>query len=226
MDDRVADTLEPLLRPRRVERMKSVLATRSDHVAFVFEQMVDPHNLSAALRSLDAFSFQDAYLVNPQARIGLSKGITQGSEKWLTLTVSDDLIECVERLSGRGYRVLASHLEAPGSQPLAEIDFSRPVALLFGNEHAGVSEMGLALAEGVFHIPMHGFVESLNLAVATALCAHHARREMARLAAEGGGGERFLLAPERRAAIYGDWLRRSVRRADQILAEARQREGC
>ncbi len=221
--DRVAATLEPLLRPRRIERMKSVLGTRSGHVAFVFEQMVDPHNLSAALRSLDAFSFQDAYLVDPQARLGFSRRITQGSERWLTLHEPDSLETCIDDLSSRGYRVLASHLQQGEAVSITDLDFRRPVALVFGNEHEGVSEKTLALSDGCFRIDMLGFVESLNLSVAVALCAHHARRELDRLSLESGEPGRYLLPESRRREIYESWLKRSVRRSDEILAEAEGR---
>lgn len=218
--DRVAATLEPLLRPRRIERMKSVLGTRSDHVAFVFEQMVDPHNLSAALRSLDAFSFQDAYLVDPRARLGFSRRITQGTERWLTLHEPDSLETCVDDLRSRGYRVLASHLQQGGAVSITELDFRQRVALVFGNEHEGVSDKALALSDGCFRIDMLGFVESLNLSVAVALCAHHARRELNRLSLESGEPDCFLLTESRRREIYDSWLKRSVRRSDEILAES------
>ena len=232
--DLVIARLEPLLLPRRVERLRRVLAGRSAHVTFVFEDMVDPHNLSAALRSLEAFGFQDMHLVNPAVRIGLARKITQGTERWLTVTDHESLPHCVEGLRADGYRVLASHVivsadaaEAAGAgaegraapEPLTAIDFSRPTALLFGNEHAGVSELALALADGTFRIEMLGFVESLNLSVAAAISAFHARQHMARLAAEAGDPMRFALPAPRRKALYAQWLRQSVRAAEKILGE-------
>lgn len=223
--DRVIAALEPLLQPRRIERMKSVLASRSDHVAFVFERMVDPHNLSAALRSLDAFSFQDIHLVNPQSPIGFARGITQGSDRWLTVHDSDSLIDCVEGLQAAGYRILASRPGEPGAVSLDEIDFRHRVALVFGNEHDGVSEQVLGLADGRFHIGMYGFVDSLNLSVAAAICAYRARAELIRLMGDEPGGGPYLLSEARRKELYAGWLRRSVRRADEILAETEARKG-
>jgi tRNA (guanosine-2'-O-)-methyltransferase len=129
----------------------------------------------------------------------------------------------VEALHASGYRVLASQADpARGATPvpLTAIDFRERVALLFGNEHAGVSERALALADGAFRIGMLGFVESLNLSVAAAICAFHARRELERLAAEAGNPARFALSPERQRALYAEWLRQSVRAAEKILGEA------
>jgi len=217
--------LEPLVLPRRAERMKRVLASRTGHVTFVFEDLVDPHNLSAALRSLEAFSFQDVHLVNPAARIEFARKVTSGSERWLSVHGHGSLMRCVEGLEAHGYRVLASHLEAPDREgrppiPLTEIDWFRPTALIFGNEHAGVTEQALALAHGTFRIEMRGFVESLNLSVAAAITAFHARGAIDRLMRDGADGARFALPAERQAALYADWLRQTVNNAERILEGA------
>jgi tRNA (guanosine-2'-O-)-methyltransferase len=212
--------LEPLLLPRRIQRMREVLATRSDHVAFVFERMVDPHNLSAVLRSLDAISFQDVYLMAPQERVVLSRAITQGTERWLSVQSHEDPAACLAVLRERGYRIYASHVAPDRGLPLQALDVSRPLALVFGNEHGGVSDAVLAQADETFHIPMHGFVESLNLSVAAAISAHHLRERMDALAAASPDAARFLLPPARQRALYARWLYQSVRHAERILAEA------
>src|SRR5262245_7169837 len=149
--------------------MQAVLATRTDHVAFVFERMTDPHNLSAALRSLDAFGFQDSWWIHAGEKLELSHLITRGTHRWLTLHGAESTEGCIAALKGRGYRVLASHLSAANCVPLVDIDFRQPTALVFGNEHAGVSDDVLAQADGRFRIDMLGFTESLNLSVATAV---------------------------------------------------------
>lgn len=225
--ERIIASLEPLLTEARVGRMRQVLACRTDHVAFVFENMVDPHNLSAVLRSMDALSFQDAHLITPGERLELSRGITIGAERWLTLHRHDSTAACLDALKAAGYRVYASLVDAGRGTPLEGIDFSRRTALVFGNEHAGVSEDVLALANESFHIPMMGFVESLNLSVAAAVSGFHARKAMEALMAEAENAaeEKKLLLPEaRRRELYVEWLRRSVKKADQIIAELEQRE--
>ncbi|MBI4083486.1 MAG: RNA methyltransferase [Candidatus Lambdaproteobacteria bacterium] len=212
--------LEPLVEPRRLERLRAVLATRSDHVTFVFERMVDLHNLSAALRSVDAFSFQDVHLVRPEAEAQVARLIARGAERWLSLHRHESMAGCVAALHAAGYRVYASRLaagraEAPAA--LEALDFGARTALLFGNEHDGVSDETLALSDGIFRIGTPGFAESLNLSVAAAICAYAARRAIDRLAAESADPGRFLLGAERREALYADWLRRSVRRSEDVL---------
>ena len=210
--------LEPLLTEARRRRMQDVLATRSDHVAFVFERMIDPHNFSAALRTLDALSFQDVHLVEPGERLETARGITIGTERWLSLHTAPTTEECLAGLKTEGYRVYASHLGEEPAIRLQEIDFSRRTALVFGNEHLGVSGEVLALADQRFRIDMLGFAQSFNLSVSVALSAFHARREIRRLAGNDPHPERFFLAPERRRELYLQWLRRSVKNVDQVLA--------
>lgn len=222
--ERIITRLEPLLTEQRVRRMREVLARRSNHVAFVFENMVDPHNLSAALRSMDALSFQDAHLITPGERLELSRGITIGAERWLTLHRHASTPLCMDALRDAGYRIYASLVDAGKGLALEEIDFSRPTALVFGNEHAGVSGEVVELADDTFHIPMMGFVESLNLSVAAAICAFHARKALDALVEQTGDKESFLLPAQQRQAIYVEWLRRSVKKADQIIAELEERE--
>jgi tRNA (guanosine-2'-O-)-methyltransferase len=217
-DERVIARLEPLLTEARRARLQAALAARSDHVAFVFERMVDPHNLSAALRSLDAFGFQDVHLVAPGDRVELARGITIGAERWLTLHDAPDTATCIRHLKRAGYRVYASRLEDTAT-PLTELDFARRTALVFGNEHRGVSREALAHADGAFRIGMLGFAQSLNLSVAAAISAHHARRELERLVGIAAQPERFHLGAERRRALYAQWLRQSVKHAERILGE-------
>jgi tRNA (guanosine-2'-O-)-methyltransferase len=213
--------LEPLVEPRRLERLRAVLATRSDHVVFVFERMVDLHNLSAALRSVDAFSFQDVHLVRPEAEAQVARLIARGAQRWLSLHRHESMAGCIATLHAAGYRVCASHLGAGRAEPpeaLEALDFGARTALLFGNEHDGVSPETLALSDGTFRIATPGFAESLNLSVAAAICAYRARRAIDRLGMERGDAAPFLLGAARREALYADWLRRSVRRSDDVLA--------
>ncbi|HKI97375.1 MAG TPA: RNA methyltransferase [bacterium] len=218
-DAEVIARLEPLLTDARRRRMRTVLAGRSDHVAFVFERMIDPHNLSAALRSLDAFSFQDAHLVQPGERLQLSRGISISADRWLSLQEAPTTADCLQSLKAAGYTVYASHLSAGGATSLPALDWSRRSALVFGNEHLGVSDEVLALADGAFRIDMLGFVESLNLSVAVAISAYQARQAITRLAADDPRPERFALSPERQQALYAKWLRQSIKHPERILGE-------
>ena len=215
-EDAIIAKLEPLLLPRRIARMRTVLAARSDHVTFVYERMTDPHNLSAALRSLDAFGWQEAHWIDPDPELGLSRLITRGTDRWLTMNLHPDTATCFAALRTRGYVILASDV-VPGSPPLDTLDLRQRTAFVFGNEHAGVTRETLALADGRFHISMHGFTESLNLSVASAITAFYARHQIRHFQVSEGDPSGYLLSPERAKTLYAEWLTQSVRNAPAVL---------
>jgi len=150
--------------------------------------------------------------------MALSHAITRGTDRWLTLNAYADAPACFAALRERGYRVLASEV-TPGSPPLDTLALDERTAFVFGNEHAGLTPETLALCDGRFHIAMHGFTESLNLSVACAITAFRCRQAIVRLAATAGDPLRFALPPRRAKDLYVEWLKHSVRRADDVLAE-------
>ena len=170
---------EALLTPERLGRIRRVAASRLTGLTVAFDSLHDPHNVSAALRSCEAFGVQNIHLVGPSRAVSVNRGITKGCQRWLSFHWHETAAACVAALRGHGFRVL---LAMPGddSLPIREVDFGERVALVFGNEHAGVSPEFEGLADGHYHVPMHGFVESLNVSVAVAVSlaqAAPARRE-------------------------------------------------
>ncbi|HEY65760.1 MAG TPA: RNA methyltransferase [Caldilineae bacterium] len=207
-----------LLTPQRIQRMLEVLSQRTSHITVVLEAVDDGHNQAAVLRSAEAFGVQEIGIIVGRAPFAPSEGVTQGAHKWLTLRRYPDIRAAVSALRERGYRIWASRLDEQ-AVPVDRIDLSQPAAFLFGNEHEGLSEDALALADSTFIVPMVGFVESLNISVAAAITLFHTtRRARAEL------GERYFLTQAERRQILRRWLRTatpSVRRLHQIL----QREG-
>lgn len=230
--DAIISTLEPLVLERRLERLCAVLAARTRHAAFVFEGVSDTRNASAALRTLDALGFQEAHLVRPLLEghhdlTRMNRLISRGVDRWLTVRPWTDTTQAMAHLKSRGYRILASHLREDGVA-LGAIDFAQPVALVFGNEHHGVSDELLSMADGTFRIPMRGMVESYNLSVAAALTAHRARVEIERLALahipelpEGTlDGTPYALPEATRQMIYARWLLQTVKTPGPVLKRA------
>ncbi len=126
--------------------------------------------------------------------------------------------ECLEHLRGQGYRILATHFDH--ARPLAEIDFTRPAALVFGNEHDGVSREVLQSADERVVLPMAGFTGSFNISVAAALCLYHIQQD--RIRRQGFHGD--LNAAERER-LTAEFYLRSLAPADQVLLRSRRDEG-
>ncbi|MEZ4288227.1 MAG: RNA methyltransferase, partial [Polyangiales bacterium] len=166
------DALQHVVTPERLARIESVARARTDNVALVLDAVHDPHNVSACLRSADAFGVQNIFAVKEASDFIASSGVTKGSDRWLDVHLFDDPIQCVNELRQRDYRIFAAVMNADvelDELALRARSSSTKTAIVFGNEHRGVSEEMLANVDGTFGIPMHGFVESLNISVAAAI---------------------------------------------------------
>lgn len=195
----------------RGRRIGEVLDARLTSVTAVFEDLCDPHNVAAVLRTAEALGVQDVHLVNRAGRVRPDRNIALGAERWLELHHHDRLVLCVGALQARGFEVWGADVTA-GSLPLAEITGARPVALVFGSERVGLSRLARRYVDRRFHIPMLGFTGSYNVSVAAALALYQVTER--RRQALGAAGD---LDPVRRAELLDTWLKRSVRRSEQIL---------
>lgn len=169
-----------------------------------FDGLHDPHNVSAALRSCEAFGVQDIHLVGDTRTVPVNRGVSKGCHRWLTCHWHQSAAQCADALRGAGFRML---LGTPGdrSLPLDLVDFAEKTALVFGNEHEGVSSEFRDLADGFYHVPMCGFVESFNVSVSVAVSvahAAHARRQAVHAATDMG--------PAEVEALTAKWLQREL----------------
>jgi tRNA (guanosine-2'-O-)-methyltransferase len=175
-------SLPEFLLPERRARIDAVVAQRTRTLTVVMEAFADPQNTSAVLRTAESFGVQEVHVVvGPQKRYDRNKKISQNADKWLEVVRWKETGPCLAALKARGFRVYATHL-GEGSTGLAGLSFAEPTALVFGNEHAGVSEEARRLADACFAIPMRGFSQSFNVSVAAAICLARAvdRREVER----------------------------------------------
>lgn len=164
--------------PERRNRLTSVLDKRQPGLTVVLENVSDPHNISAVMRTCDAVGIQEIYILNTQ--IGLHKTwsakTSSSAAKWLTVHQFTDTKSCFEKLRQNFDKIYATHL-AKDAVGLYELNLTEKVALVFGNEHGGVSEEILALVDGNFHIPQVGIIKSLNISVACAVSVYEAFRQ-------------------------------------------------
>jgi tRNA (guanosine-2'-O-)-methyltransferase len=164
--------------PERELRLKNVLANRQFDLTVVMENVFDPHNVSAVMRTCDAVGIQDIYILN--TKIGKHKkwGARSSSSaaKWLTIHEYDNASVCFAELRKKFSLILTTHLSS-NAISLYKIDFTGSVALIFGNEHDGVSEEIRTLADGNFIIPQVGMIRSLNISVACAVSLYEAFRQ-------------------------------------------------
>jgi tRNA (guanosine-2'-O-)-methyltransferase len=157
------------LLPERKARIDQVVANRTRTLTVVMEAFCDSQNVNAVLRTCEAFGVQDLHVIEGVMKpYDRNKKVSQNADKWLDVHRWKETSACLEHLRAEGFAVYATHL-GPGSRGLPELPFTGKVALVFGNEHRGVSAEALALADARYAIPMFGFVQSLNVSVAAAV---------------------------------------------------------
>ena len=181
------------IRPQRLERCLDLLDSRLDSVVFVAEAVHRRHNVSAILRSAEAFGVHEAHLVTPAFHP--SKGAAKGSERWMDIQLHDDTETCLAGLKKRGFRVFVADLDERAAAP-GGLSVEEPVALLFGGELMGVSEKARSLADGAVCIPMRGVTQSLNVSVAAAVVLNtvceNRRKRFGAPGIQGEARHRFL----------------------------------
>ncbi|SDD87584.1 TrmH family RNA methyltransferase [Niabella drilacis] len=162
----------------RREKLEKVISKRQPGLGIVLENVFDPHNISAVMRSCDAVGIQDVYILNtkiPRHKKWGAKS-SSGAAKWLSVHEFDRTEECFAVLKNRYDKICTTHLSSDAVS-LYEMDLVQNIALVFGNEHGGVSDEVRELANGNFIIPQVGIIQSLNISVACAVSIYEAFRQ-------------------------------------------------
>jgi len=164
--------------PERTARLESVLAKRQTGLTVVLENVADPHNVSAVMRTCDAVGIQEIYILNTRIPRHKKWGARSSSSaaKWLTVHHFDDVSICVQALRKKYDKLYSTHLSRD-SKDLYDLNLTEKVALVFGNEHSGVSDELQSLVDGNFIIPQVGIIQSLNISVACAVSIYEAMRQ-------------------------------------------------
>lgn len=188
--------------PERNDRLTAVLNKRQPDLTVVLENVFDPHNISAVMRTADAVGIQDIFILNnkipPHRKWGAKS--SSSAAKWLTVHQYTDASECFAELRKRYKKIYTTHLSSD-AVGLHELNLTEPVALVFGNEHSGVSEDIISMADGNFIIPQVGIIKSLNISVACAVTLYEAYRQKN----NAGHYDAIKLQGERLEGLRNEW---------------------
>jgi len=211
------DHLLQFVTPRKRELMASVIERRTSYLQVVLEDIFQPHNASAVMRSCECFGIQHLHVIEERYPFAVNRDVAMGSSKWIHLHRYNDpgggnVHSCLEDLKAKGFRIVATSLDQQ-SRPLHELPVDRPIALCFGTEEDGLSSSLLEAAHEHVHIPMLGFTQSFNISVSAALCLYELRR---RIDTEVPN---WQLSTKEKHEAYRLWLRNVVRRADILERE-------
>lgn len=193
------EVLSPILTPARREKLLAAAHQRTNYVRLVAQDVHDPHNVSACMRSAEAFGIQNVDVVELGKPFRPSK-VARGVTNWVNTQTHDTVADCAKVLKQGGYKLYAG-MPDPSSIPLDELPLDQPIAVLFGNEHAGVDPSWKQHCDGFFTIPMVGMVESMNISVCAAITMHHLTHKCRQAKVES-----FFLSEEERSILLNEWV--------------------
>lgn len=164
--------------PERRERLLTALQQRQAGLTVVMENVEDPHNIAAVMRTADSVGIQDIFICNTRIARHKNWGFKSSSSarKWVTVHQYEDVNECVAELRKRYEKIYTTHLSSDAKN-MYDLDFTTSMALVFGSERDGVSEAMRAHADGNFVIPQMGMIRSLNISVACAVTLYEGLRQ-------------------------------------------------
>jgi tRNA (guanosine-2'-O-)-methyltransferase len=204
-DERVRAAIQSYgekLTPARRELLQRVVAARTRHFAMVMEDLKDPHNISAVIRTSEVFGLQDVHVINEVNPYRVTKSVLKGSYKWLDIHCHARRMACFDMLKAKGYRIAVASTNH--SESLFDLDLSVPTAFYLGSEVMGNHPDTLARADVRFTIPQHGLTESLNVSVCAGVILATIDRFL-----RDNGRENFTLSDAERAALLATYYERS-----------------
>lgn len=209
--------------PERRDKMFDVIDKRTDFVRVVLEDIFQPHNASAVIRSCECFGINNLHVIENKYAYTVNPDVAMGSSKWIHMNrhreeATDNSQACIDLLRQKGYRIAATCLDQD-SIPIEDVPLDQPLALCFGTEETGLSKTILDSADLKVHIPMFGFTQSFNISVSAAICLASLRRRIEE------DFDAFRLDPKARQATLLAWLKKSIPHFDRVQKHYRNTQG-
>ena len=209
------EILAPFVTEERLEKFQEIIQYRTQYLTVVLEDIYQPHNASAVLRSCDLFGVQDVHIIENKNEYNVNPDVAVGSSKWLSLNKynkqKNNTLEAINTLKKQGYRIVATTPHTDDVE-LQEFDISKgKFALVFGSEMPGISDIVMDNADEYLKIPMYGFTESFNISVSAAIILHELSEKMRK------SDINWQLSDEDSDKILLHWLKLTVREADKII---------
>ena len=205
------DYLASFMTEERFSLFERTVAQRTNYLTILTENTFHPHNAAALIRHCEAFGVQSMHTIETRCVFDPSQNISRGSDRWLHLHRHHSTAEALSALKAEGYRLVATTPHRESCTPETFDVTKGKFALIFGTEHAGISDEALAAADEYLRIPMCGMVESLNVSASAAILIYQLAQRV-RAQVEG-----WTLTEEEQTRLLYDWVHLSVKDAEAIL---------
>lgn len=196
------------LKPERAAKFHQVISQRQPTLTVILENVIDPHNIGAVMRSCDSVGIMELYVlyndIPAKKSLILGKKTSAGTRKWLDVHLFKDTDACFEAVKKKYNKIYATHLGERATTPY-QADLTEPVALLFGNEGDGLTPKALQYADANIVIPQVGMAQSLNISVACAVTLYEAYRQ--RL--QKGMYDTPQLSPQQQQTMFDEYILRA-----------------
>ncbi|MFT5196481.1 MAG: tRNA (guanosine-2'-O-)-methyltransferase, partial [Candidatus Promineifilaceae bacterium] len=233
----LSDWLPQFVTSERNDLINKILKMRTRRITAVLENIFQPHNASAVLRSCDIFGIQDVHIIEDVYEYTVNPDVAMGASRWLTLhrygqpdplpargtkgtreaadirkATLSSTPDCIEQLKQDGYAIVATSLR-PGAVSLYDLPIDKPLALCFGTEETGLSDVAHELADVYMTIPMVGFTQSFNISVSAALSLQHLTHKLRQSSTD------WPLSPAEAKDIRLAWLIQSATKGDALVRQ-------
>jgi tRNA (guanosine-2'-O-)-methyltransferase len=214
MEDSLVSYLSQFVNEGRLTQFEKKLLYRTRYLTVVLEDIFQPHNASAVLRSCECFGIQDIHIIENSNEYRISPDVALGSHKWLTMnrynSAANNTPEAIDLLRKEGYRIVAATPHKHDCN-LEDFDLAKgKTALVFGSELNGLSDMAMNMADEYLKIPTVGFTESLNISVSAAICLHYLSLRLRQ------SNLPWPLSASEKQSVKLSWLRNSIKKVELI----------
>lgn len=215
--------LGQFLTDHRRSLINNVMDQRTRHISVLLENIYQPHNASAVLRSSDCFGVQDVHIIEEINEYRVNPDIALGAWKWLSLhrynePATNNTVSSLTALKKQGYKILATTLR-PESRSLLDVDITQKMVLCFGTEDTGLSETAHDLADEFVTIPMYGFTQSYNISVSAALCLFELTKRLRESDVD------WALSSAEKTDLLVDWYVNSTTKGNALVRHFCQQNG-
>lgn len=215
------DFLKQYISENRLARIEQIVAERTRYLTIAVEDIYQPHNASAVMRSAECFGVQDIHVIENKNTYKPNQEIAKGASKWLTMhhhnESENNTSSCIRTLKANGYRIIAT-TPHERSHMISDVDVTKgKIALFFGTELEGISEEVKKEADEFVRIPMYGFTESFNISVSAAICLYELRKKLLQTEIA------WQLSEEEQAVLKLQWVKNTIQRVEVFEEEFRKR---
>lgn len=218
----LAEYLSGFVTEDRMAKFNNIIDYRTRHITIALEDIFQPHNASAVLRSCECFGVQDVHIIENENKYQVNPDVALGSSKWLNLIKYNqkkhNTTDCIRSLKKEGYHIVAtsSHKD---DFTIDQLPLDHKIALFFGTELRGLSSEVLDHADAYVKIPMYGFTESFNISVSAAICLFSITSRLRNSEIQ------WQLSDKEKSDIKLQWLKNSIKGAEAIEKEFKKKSG-